>query len=274
MTLRRALLRWHERNGRTDFPWRRRRSTYRTLVSEFMLQQTQVDRVIPKFAAFMQRFPTLAALAAATPGDVLREWKSLGYNARAIRLRAVAAAVMEKHGGRIPRDATQLRALPGVGEYTAAAIRAFAYDLDDVPVDVNIRRVLHRLGSRARRALGTSGYALASALMDFGAQVCTARAPGCAQCPIKRHCEMGPIAVPGARGKGKMPFEETTRFARGRIIDRLRDLAPGERISLLDLHRDLRGVLPRHGVEKVRLLVDALDREGLLVAADGNVGLP
>lgn len=297
--LARALLRWHERNGRMDLPWRRCRSPYRTLVSEFMLQQTQVDRVIPKFQAFVRRFPTIRSLAAASRGDVLREWKGLGYNARAIRLHAVAVAVVEL-GGKIPRDSALLRALPGVGAYTAAAIRAFAYDLGEIPIDVNVRRVLHRLvfgiehppkagllelAHRAREVVGSKGgYEIGSALMDLGANICTARAPKCRICPLRRRCVAAPIdagVLERARSKRlrgstrvAVPFEQSARHARGRIVDRLRDLPPGERISLLDLHRDLRGALPHRSGADIRALVDVLAREGLVCVQDDEVSLP
>ncbi len=274
-TSRRALLAWYRKRGRADLPWRQERSPYRTLVSEVMLQQTQVDRVVPKFEAFMRRFPTLRALATANAGDVLREWKGLGYNARALRLHATAVAVVRDHGGIIPRNRVALRALPGVGPYTAAAIRAFAYGLDDVPVDVNIGRLVRRLGRKAVKAIGRSGYTIASALMDLGAQICTARTPQCAACPLLRTCESGPIRTsPRRNGKARSPFKQSSRYARGRIIDLLRDLPPGKRISLLDLRRGLRAVLPQRSAAEIGRLVEGLRREGLLDVQDGDLALP
>lgn len=270
--LRRALLRWYAEHGRHDFPWRRKETPYRTLVSEFMLQQTQVDRVIPTFEAFLRTFPTMRALAAASRGDVLRAWKGMGYNARAIRLQAAAVAIVREHGGRVPRETGALRALPGIGPYTAAAIRAFAYDLDEMPVDVNVGRVLSRLGERARSAIGPGGNAIASAVMDLGAQVCTARTPDCPRCPVRTYCAHE-IAPPPARAR-RTPFTQTTRYARGRIIDRLRDLAPGQAVSLLDLRHDLRAALPHRSADELEALVDALAAEGLLVLQDGAVSLP
>jgi A/G-specific adenine glycosylase len=261
-----------------------------------MLQQTQVDRVVPHFEAFIGRFPNFAALAAASSADVVRAWKGLGYNSRAVRLKAVADAVVARHGGAMPSDASQLRALPGIGPYTAAAIRAFAFDLDDAPVDTNVRRIVHRVcfgiehparasarevGARAR-ALAPAGEAhdWNSSLMDLGATICTARAPQCSICPLRRTCAASPIdlawlercrkadASPKSR-KPAVPFEKTARYARGRIVDRLRDLPPGERISLLDLHRSLASLLPDRSANDVRTFVASLEREGL-IASDGE----
>ncbi|MEO6835304.1 MAG: A/G-specific adenine glycosylase [Candidatus Tumulicola sp.] len=294
--IRSALLAWYVRRGRARLPWRTVRDPYYTLVSEFMLQQTQVDRVVPRFEAFVARFPDFAALARASLADVLRAWKGLGYNSRAVRLRAVAEAVETRYGGTMPSDAGELRSLPGIGRYTAAAIRAFAFDLDDAPVDTNVRRIVHRacfgiehprrasareLDERAR-ALVPPGRAhdWNSSLMDLGASICTARAPKCSICPLRRGCAAAPIdpaslerlrkSVAKTRSPQEaVPFEKTTRYARGRIVDRLRDLGAGERISLLDLHRVLEPVLPDRSLDDVRGFVSALERDGLL-ASDGE----
>src|SRR5262249_2289312 len=140
----RSLLTWHGAHRR-ELPWRTQRSPYRVLVSEFMLQQTQVDRVVPIFARFLALFPTIDALAAAPPGEVIRAWRGLGYNSRAVRLQAVARVVCARHAGELPRDLSELLALPGIGPYTACAIRAFAYDEDEVALDTNVRRVAARV---------------------------------------------------------------------------------------------------------------------------------
>ncbi|MBV8490840.1 MAG: A/G-specific adenine glycosylase [Candidatus Eremiobacteraeota bacterium] len=191
--VRKALLDWYGSAGRAHLPWRTVRDPYRTLVSEFMLQQTQVERVVTRFEAFLARFPDVRALAKATVADVLREWKGLGYNSRALRLKRVADAVVAEHGGVIPSEPAALRDLPGIGAYTAAAIRAFAFDLDDAPVDTNVRRIVHRLAfglehpsaatpvqlEELARELVAPGRAhdWSSALMDLGATICSARAP-------------------------------------------------------------------------------------------------
>ncbi len=294
--LQRALLEWYAEHGRTHLPWRVVRDPYFTLVSEFMLQQTQVDRVVPKFEAFVERFPSIAALVQGGRADVLRLWQGLGYNSRAVRLHDAARAIVAQHGGVMPHDTAALRALPGVGPYTAAAIRAFGFDLDDAPVDTNIRRIVHRvtLGieypplasaselDRAARELTPAGAAhdWNSAMMDLGATLCTSRAPKCLICPLRAQCAAAPVDAAGldtARRRyakkpspqNAIPFEQTTRFARGRIIDRLRELPPGHRISLLDLHASLQPALPERTLEEVRALVAVLERDGL-VACDAE----
>ena len=189
--LQKNLLAWYAKHGRRSLPWRSTRDPYRILVSEFMLQQTQVDRVVPKYGAFVERFPNVVALANASTADVLREWKGLGYNSRAVRLKAIAQTVCNLLGGTVPRDRAGLLALPGVGAYTASAVRAFAFDEDDLATDTNVRRILHRAlyglehpPKANPRELDAAGSALIpsgrghdwnSALMDLGATVCTAR---------------------------------------------------------------------------------------------------
>lgn len=264
-----------------------------------MLAQTQVDRVVPLFEAFVARFPDFSALAHATAADVVRQWKGLGYNSRAVRLRRLAEAVVEGHGGELPRDREALRALPGVGPYTAAAIRAFAFNIDDAPIDTNIRRIVNRLAfgleypraaepSRVdahARALLPSGRAhdWSSALMDLGAAICSARAPKCSICPLRPDCAAAPVdpahlerlRVSAARGprSARTPFERTTRYARGRIVDRLRELGPGERISFIDLHCAVGPAMPERSEEEIREFVAALARDGLVTHDGTSVAL-
>ena len=196
-----ALLAWYRIHGRAHLPWRQTRDPYRVLVSEFMLQQTQVERVLPLYEAFVAAFPDLASLAAAQAADVVRLWRGLGYNSRAVRLHALARAVVERHGGALPSDREALLALPGIGPYTASAVRAFAFELDDVALDTNIRRIAHRtalgleyppqagerhLDALARAALPAgSAHDWNSAMMDVGATICSARAPKCLICPLR-----------------------------------------------------------------------------------------
>lgn len=294
------LLDWYATFGRSQLPWRTVRDPYYTLVSEFMLQQTQVDRVIPKFEQFVQRYPDIDALARSSTSDVVRLWQGLGYNSRATRLVELARIVAERFGGQLPRSAEELRSLPGVGPYTVAAIRAFGFDEDDAALDTNIRRIVHRvyygieyppkavhaqLDEKARASVppGT-GHDWNSAMMDLGATICTARAPKCLICPLQRDCAAAPIdpaALEAARREhakpaspqNAIPFEQTTRYARGRVIDRLRELPAGHRISLLDLHRQLRAVLPSRTVDDVRGIVVSLERDGLVATHGESVAL-
>ncbi len=244
-----------------------------------MLQQTQVDRVLPKYRAFLKRYPTLRKLAAASLADVIREWQGLGYNSRAVRLKRIAEAVVTQFGGAVPRNLDALRSLKGIGPYTAAALRAFAFECDDAAVDTNVRRVVERLTLGREEPQGLvprgRGHDWNSALMDFGATICTARAPKCAICPLKTLCASFPIDPSDLRRERPnvkaMPFEQSTRFARGRIIDRLRELPPGKRVSLLVLHRELE--LPGRSAQDVTALVLGLARDGLVDVRNRQVAL-
>ena len=294
------LLRWYAREGRAHLPWRITRNPYYTLVSEFMLQQTQVDRVLPKFDAFVRLYPDIDSLANASPADVVREWKGLGYNSRAIRLHDVAREVRDRYGGVIPRSIQELCSLPGIGPYTASAIAAFAYNGDVAAMDTNLRRVIHRLAFGVEHpALATAAQLDAkaaellpsgrahdwnSALMDLGATLCTARAPKCLLCPLQSACAAAPIdsvQLEARRAEhartpspqNAIPFAKTTRFARGRIVDVLRSLPVGGRISLLDLHHHLRDDLPDKSVEEVASIVALLERDGLVASGDGALSL-
>jgi A/G-specific adenine glycosylase len=298
--IRQSLTAWYRRQGRVALPWRTTRDPYFTLVSEFMLQQTQVDRVVPKFDLFVARFPNFQALASASTADVLREWKGLGYNSRAVRLKQAAEAVCERFGGEMPRETAQLRELPGVGPYTAAAIRAFAFDIDDAPVDTNIRRIVHRLffglefppkasprdlDERASELVPAgAAHDWSSAMMDLGASLCSARSPKCLLCPLAPYCAAAPIdgaALEAARAAHARPrspqeamrFEITTRYARGRIVDRLRELPAGAAISLLDLHREVAPLLPGRPIEEVDELVGELERDGLVARRGERIAL-
>jgi len=233
------LLAWFEVAGR-DLPWRRTRDPYAVLVSEIMLQQTQVQRVRPRYLAWLERWPSAESLAAATPAEVIRAWQGLGYNRRGLNLHRAARAIAE-HGW--PEDLTEL---PGVGPYTAAAIRRFAFEEPVLPVDVNVARVARRTGHDFT-------HAAAHALMDLGATVCLARVPRCAACPLERACPSRGVREPPARKQG--PFEGSFRQRRARA---LRLVVQSSRpLARLD-----------------RQAVDSLARDGLVVVADGVVALP
>jgi A/G-specific adenine glycosylase len=203
-----SLLAWHARHRR-DLPWRRTRDPYRVLVSEMMLQQTQVPRVIPRYLEWVERWPTVEALAAASRGEVIRAWNGLGYNRRAVSLHRAAQMVAEEGW---PEDLTRL---PGVGEYTAAAVRRFALGEPVLPVDTNVRRVLERTG-------GEFAPEAAEALMDLGATVCLARVPRCGDCPLAAACP--------SRGRRYEPLRKQSRFEgsfRQRRAETLRLVAAG-----------------------------------------------
>ena len=196
------LLEWYGEFGR-DLPWRRTSDPYKILVSEVMLQQTQVDRVIPKFHEFLGKYPTLHDLAGAHPDDVRKTWYPLGYNIRPYRLHGIACEAVERYGGAIPSKAEELLSLKGIGRYTAGAIRSFAFNKDAPILDTNVMRVLHRIfiGKGDPKKQKTQlwvlsekliprgkGYDFNQALMDFGAMVCTARKPLCLLCPMRNLC--------------------------------------------------------------------------------------
>jgi A/G-specific adenine glycosylase len=184
------LLDWFRSHGR-DLPWRQTRDPYAILVSEVMAQQTQVDRIVPRWIAWLERWPTADALAAASPADVIREWQGLGYNRRALNLHRAAQHVAA-HGW--PEDLTEL---PGVGRYTADAVACFAHGADVLPIDVNVRRVSQRTGH-------TFTAASAQALMDLGATVCLARIPRCDVCPLAERCP--------SRGRRYEPLRKQSAF--------------------------------------------------------------
>jgi A/G-specific adenine glycosylase len=210
----RRLLDWYARHGR-DLPWRRTSDPYAILVSEIMLQQTQVDRVVPKYHEFLGRYPTLADLARARRSAVKRAWRPLGYYRRSESLHGIAREALARYGGRLPDSADDLRALPGIGRYTAGAVLSFAFRRDAALVDTNVRRVLGRVFLGARRLRRLRGdrviwelaeailprgraYDWNQALMDFGATWCTARRPRCVPCPMRAFCR----AAEGAPGAG------------------------------------------------------------------------
>jgi A/G-specific adenine glycosylase len=232
-----ALLAWHAEH-RADLPWRRRRDPYAVLVSEVMLQQTQVPRVVPRFEAWMERWPSVEALAAARLDDVIRAWQGLGYNRRAVSLHRAARLVAE-HGW-----AADLTELPGVGPYTAQAIRRFAFGEDVLPLETNVLRVIERTGS-------VFSPAAAEALMDLGREVCLARIPRCGVCPLGSGCP--------SRGRRYEPLRKQSRFEgsfRQRRAETLRLVAAG-RTQRLDAEA-----------------VASLARDGLVETEGRTVRLP
>lgn len=241
-----ALLAWYT-HARRDLPWRAPRTTaWGVYVSEIMAQQTQVERVAPIWTEWMRRWPNPAALAAAKPADVLRAWGRLGYPRRALWMHAAATQMVEHHSGRVPRDEASLRALPGIGEYTAGAIRAFAFKQRAIVLDVNVRRVHTRIYSgvdapsssitNAERAHHqqflpadpATAVELAQAVMEFGALVCTAKRPVCDACPVRKHCAWANAGFPvsAQKHRHRAKFDGTDRQCRGALMRVLRE-APG-----------------------------------------------
>lgn len=239
MPVEQHLLDWFEEHGR-DLPWRRTHDPYAILVSEVMLQQTQVERVVPRYLGWLERWPTAEALANASPADVIREWQGLGYNRRALNLHRAAHHVA---GRGWPDDLTEL---PGVGPYTAAAIRCFARGEDVLPVDVNVERVRRRTGH-------DFSSSAAQALMDLGATVCLARIPRCGACPLAAECPSRGIREEPARKQG--PFEGSFRQRRASTLRAVTAAA----FPLRDLDDEA---------------VRSLERDGLVVVEEGLVSLP
>lgn len=277
-----AVLGWYVAHGR-DLAFRRTRDPWAILVAEVMAQQTQAARAASHWTRFMARFPTPAALAGATPAAVIREWRGLGYNRRAVALRAAAIRIVERHAGEVPRTLDELLALPGVGPYTARAVLVFAFDRPVAPLDTNMGRVLDRaLGPlpdshSARQATAdgfvppAGGAAWSHALMDLGATVCGARVARCEACPIRALCRTaaagarnGPRTqrVDGSRPAGQA-FPSTTRWLRGRILDRLRDAIDGRWVKF--------GTpIGLHGASAVLAALDHLEADGLIERAAHN----
>jgi len=233
------LLAWFSRTAR-DLPWRRTRDPYAILVSEVMLQQTQVERVVPRYLDWLGRWPTVESLAAATPADVIRAWQGLGYNRRGLNLHRAARRVAEAGW---PDDLTEL---PGVGPYTAAAVGNFAFGRDELPVDTNVARVRERTGA-------TFTGRAAQALMDLGATVCLARIPRCGVCPLAAGCP--------SRGRKYEPLRQQSPFEgsfRQRRAATLRLVSDGDR-PLADVDGEA---------------VESLARDGLVSVVAGVVALP
>lgn len=292
------VLGWYAEHGR-DLPWRRTRDPYAVLVSELMLQQTQVSRVVPAFERFLRRFPTVHALADAPLADVLAEWSGLEYPRRARNLHLAARAITEEHGGEVPADLDALRALPGLGEYTARAVATFAHGRAEGPVEVNIARVLTRAVSGAPlnrvplqaladdlvpdastaswlgSAVPAAGPVEAAAawnhaLMDLGATICRPK-PRCGACPLETTCAWrrgggeDPAASSHGRSRPQGRWEGSDRQLRGRV---LRALLEGP------LGQQQLAAATGGEAQRLRRLLDGLAADGLVEAREGVWALP
>ena len=277
---------WYHANRR-DLPWRRDGfAAWGTLVSEFMLQQTPVSRVIPRLEEWLTRWPTPAALAAVPPGEAVRAWQSLGYPRRALWLHAAAVAITEQHDGVVPEDVDALLALPGIGDYTARAVAVFAYGNRHPVVDTNIRRVIARAidgqaepGPPGKRDLAAmeallpedrpAAAAFNAGMMELGAIVCVARSPRCDECPVASRCawrQAGYPAYDGPKKAVQKRYEGSDRQVRGRILAELR--ASHIPVTAAELET----VWP-DAAQRDRALAGLL-ADGLAVAAEGGYTLP
>lgn len=266
-----------------DLPWRRTRDPWSILVSEVMLQQTSVARVLPKFGAFITEFPTPAELASAQLGDALRLWSGLGYPRRCRNLKSAAEQIVDDYGGCVPDSLEDLLALPGVGQYTARAVLAFAHGVDVGVVDTNVSRVLSRIEGRAMSAGELQdladqlvpdglGWEWNQVIMDFGARRCVARSPECTGCPLGRQCrwagqgeDPAPSSAGASRPQGR--FDGSDRQARGRALRCVADGArsQGEVIAAMNMGDD---------VSRATRIIDALVGERLLVRSTEGLSLP
>ncbi|MFK4115356.1 A/G-specific adenine glycosylase [Microbacterium sp. NPDC006705] len=280
------LIAWYRDNAR-DLPWRRPGfGAWGTLVSEFMLQQTPVARVIPLLEAWLERWPTPADLAAAAPADAVRQWANLGYPRRALWLHRAAVEIRDRHAGVVPRDVDDLLALTGIGDYTARAVAVFAYGDRHPVVDTNTRRVLARAmqgrsqpGPAAKRDLAdmteilphdiAASAVVNAAAMELGALVCTARVPRCAACPLADRCAWRAAGYPdtGDTRVKQARYEGSDRQARGAILRVLR-AATTHDVAAEDVIGDWPDAAQRDRA------IDSLVSDGLVEAVDGRLRLP
>jgi A/G-specific adenine glycosylase len=303
-----SLLSWYV-HAKRDLPWRATDDPYAILVSEVMLQQTQVERVLPKYHQFLAAFPTLTDLANASTAEVISTWVPLGYNKRAVSLQAIARQTMAEYAGNLPDTVEDLLKLKGIGRYTAGAIACFAYRKQVATVDTNIYRVLHRvflgleypepkLSTEAMFDFAThvlppgEAYNWNQALMDMGATVCPSANPQCARCPLQENCaayqEMSQHSLfPSGAVLRQMrkvaekkteytaqPFTSTNRYFRGRVVARLRTMPPGKHLPLSELGPVLKADFQAGDLPWLEKILAGLQRDGLVEWTEKGVKLP
>jgi A/G-specific adenine glycosylase len=282
MQLQETILTWYKKEGR-KLPWRETTNPYKILVSEMMLQQTQVDRVIPKYHAFLKQFPTPKILAEASTADVLKVWSGLGYNRRALYLKKCAEAIVSEHNNMFPETKEALQALPGIGLYTAAAILSFAYNKDITVIDVNIERIFKRVfftkidnnvEAIAQHALPQNqSRDWHNALMDLGS-ICTATNPECHVCPINKLCDSNnnqERITATWKKKKVVPFKESDRIVRGTI---LKILTKHNKLSINKTIAILESINIKRTKEKFHQIIKQLEKDELVVEQNEMLLLP
>ncbi|MGA3286144.1 MAG: A/G-specific adenine glycosylase [Bacteroidota bacterium] len=271
-----SILSWYRKNAR-PLPWRKTRNPYRILVSEVMLQQTQVNRVLQKYPEFLRWFPNFSSLAHARTADVIRAWAGMGYNNRAVRLQQIAKEIMNDNNGRLPSDIHILQKLPGIGRYTAHAVACFSFGQHTAVVDTNVRRILVRLFPKRARSLDEwelaesilpkrKAYEWNQALMELGSTLCTAAHPRCVDCPLKQYC---PSAFQIRKPKKSYTRKNhramiPNRIYRGRIVALLRTMSRRQSIESNRLLHMIRPEAKSQNHKWFSLVLTGLQRDGLI----------
>jgi A/G-specific adenine glycosylase len=275
------LLMWYQKNAR-PLRWRKTKNPYRILLSEVMLQQTQLSRVLLKYPEFLRQFPDFASLAHARTADVIRAWSGMGYNNRALRLQQIAGCVIDEYGGRLPQNVETLQQLPGIGRYTANAVACFAFGLQTAAVDINVQRVLSRLFPHRAQSADIwklaewmlpkgKAYDWNQALMELGGIICIAANPHCLECPLKHYCPSAFRTV-----KKRKPIERKAqtlipnRIYRGRIIAALRLIAHHRSIEANHLAKMVQPDYSIRQKEWLDKLLNGLLRDGLIQIRSRN----
>ena len=295
-TLHERILRWYHKHQR-EMQWRTTKDPYEILLSEIMLQQTQVSRVQEKLPVFLKKFRNVHALAKASRADVIHAWQGMGYNNRAVQLHEMANVIVDEYRGRIPSDIVCLQKLPGIGPYTSHAVACFAFRKNVPLVDVNIRRVLSRLLWRmknrgevrgenelwnvAARALPGSAYAWNQALMDLGATICTSNNPSCTMCPVNDVCSsqhLGNKIHSRLREKGRKKLEPSyggtpQRIWRGRVVEALRNVNGRGSISIMQIGKIIKPTFTSSELTWLSDLIANLEHDGIVDRLNKQVRL-